>query len=177
MPSTIANPIVIDSLDILLRSQLHFAMVALDSVIPTFRDRVCTYTANIQRRVPKNGRATCPLNDIKSLSGRSLGMLSAYINIDASTKILHTERDLTYTWISVPKQDNVHEMGINFQFCLTRDLSLFLKMSPLTSFAYSGHFVTHRQNHDGGKDFINISSYGNQRLFFNARKSISRLSK
>ena len=53
--------------------------------------------------------------------------------------------------------------------------SLFLNMQALTTFAYSAFFLTHHQNRDGGHNNINISSYGNQRLFFNARKSIKRI--
>jgi len=150
-----------------LSAQLQIAQRALDRIIPSFVRRTSSFTINIHRQL-KN----C-INARDDLIG-NLGILPAFINVDASTKILHTERDTTYTIISVPKQEK-KTLGINFQLSLTKSASLFLNMQALTTFAYSAFFLTHRQNHDSGHNNINISSYGNQRLFFNARKSIKRI--
>jgi hypothetical protein len=164
------------AVELMLKCQLQSAMRALDKIIPTYCTRVCTYTSNIIKSVPDSTLGNCDvLGELRSVKGAGLGMLSANVNVDSATDIPHTERDMTPTVISVPKQDGHHEMGINFQFSFTKTKSLFIDMKPLTTFAYSALFVTHRQNHDHGKDCINISSYGNQRLFWNSRKSLIRL--
>ena len=158
---------VINDIKILLSAQHTIAQRALDRQMPTIIGRTCSFGFNIHEQL-KN----C-INASNDLIG-NLGILPAFINVDASTKILHTERDTTYTIISVPKQEK-NSLGIHFQFCLTKATSLFLNMQSLTTFAYSAFFLTHRQNHDSGHNNINISSYGSQRLFFNARKSIERI--
>ena len=153
-------------------------MIALDKIIPTFCDRVCTYTSNIIKSVPECMVTDCdPLGPLKSIKGVGLGMLSGNINVDSATHSPHTERDMTDTIITVPKQEGHLHMGINFQFSFTKTKSLFIDMKPLTTFAYSALLVTHRQNHDHGRDCINVSSYGNQRLFWNSRKSLIRLNR
>ena len=158
---------VINDIKVLLSAQLKMAQRALDRQMPTLTGRTCSFSFNIRQNL-KN----C-INPREDFIG-NLGILPAFVNVDASTKILHTERDTTYTIISVPKQEKKTH-GINFQFSLTKSASLFLNMPALTTFAYSAFFLTHRQNHDSGHNNINISSYGNQRLFFNARKSIKRI--
>ena len=158
---------VINDIKILLSAQHTIAQRALDRQIPSFVRRTSSFTINIHQQLKNH------INARDDLIG-NLGILPAFINVDASTKILHTERDTTYTIISVPKQEQ-NSLGIHFQFCLTKSTSLFLNMQSLTTFAYSAFFLTHRQNHDSGRNNINISSYGNQRLFFNARKSIKRI--
>ena len=155
-------------------------MTAIEKIIPTFFNRTCSYITNIKKAVPNhNITDTTPFEELKgkSRSSKKLGMLSAYVNVESFTGIPHTEKDISPTVISVPKQDNHEQLGINFQFCLTTDRSLFIKMKPNVTFTYSAYLLTHRQNHDGGQNCINVSAYGNQRLFWNTRKSLSRLEK
>lgn len=156
-----------EGIEILLSAQLCVAQRALEKRIPTFVSRTSSYTLNMHKCLYKQ------IKGRKDLIG-SLGLLPAFINVDASTKILHTERDATYTMISVPRQE-LQDIGVNFQFKITKDKSLFLKMNAPTTFAYSAFFLTHRQNYINGSNNINISSYGNQRLFYSARKSIGRI--
>lgn len=158
---------VLDDIKVLLSAQLCLAQRALEKQLPTFVIRTCSFTSSMHEHL----RTT--IDQREDLIG-SLGLLPAFINVDASTKTLHTERDATYTIISVPKQEQ-EDIGSNFQFVLTKGKSLFLKMDSLVTFAYSAFFLTHRQNHDSGTNNINVSSYGSQRLFFNARRSITRI--
>ena len=81
-----------------MSAQLKIAQRALDRQMPTLTGRTCSFSFNIQQNL-KN----C-INARDDLIG-NLGILPAFINVDASTKILHTERDTTYTIISVPKQE------------------------------------------------------------------------
>ena len=96
---------VINDIKILLSAQHTIAQRALDRQMPTIIGRTCSFGFNIHQQL-KN----C-INASNDLIG-NLGILPAFINVDASTKILHTERDTTYTIISVPKQEKILSASI-----------------------------------------------------------------
>ena len=110
-------------------------------------------------------------------------MWDTNVCVNASTGEFHTEKDTSYTLITVPQQDfksqkysgNVY----NFLFKLNHNNLLSLPLTPDLSLLFSGTFLTHRQKGNYSQDksskpFVNLSSYGNQRLFTHIRKSFFR---
>ena len=93
---------------------------------------------------------------------------------DTSTRLHHTEKDVTSTLIIVPIQDykckkkrnNYHQI----YFFIQRELCICVDKSPVILFILCATFLTHRQtsiiaNIDANALFINLSSYGNYQLF------------
>ena len=109
----------------------------------------------------------------------SLGFAAGFFNVDASTKIFHTEKDCTYTLIAVPSQQgyiNSRDCGICFCFCINREKVLPLRMTEKVAFCFSAYLLTHRQEHSGSRTGLyNVSAYGNKRFFENVRRSLQRL--
>ena len=111
------------------------------------------------------------------------GMWQSQICVDASTAVEHTENDCTYTVISVPNQhislSRKMRKSLYFVFCISQSESLRLPLAPHLSFFYSGLFLVHRQNHPNTTQtvecFVNVASYGNERLFNHIRSSFGRL--
>ena len=68
---------------------------------------------------------------------------SFFINIDAGTSIYHTELDDTYTFIHVPciKSNYIHD--VKFQYKVSSDVIIDLKMSEGINFLFSGYMLTH----------------------------------
>ena len=103
--------------------------------------------------------------------------------VNASTSILHTERDCTYTLISVPQQKlkryKKSKMDSTFIFQLNNGISITFPLQGGLSFVFSGLFLTHLQhypNHQGNNDesFYNMASYGNKKLLCHLRCSFIR---
>ena len=111
------------------------------------------------------------------------GMWQSQICVDASTALEHTENDCTYTVISVPNQDialsRKMRKSLYFVFSISNSESLRIPLTPRISFFYSGLFLVHRQNNpntnQNGASFVNVASYGNERLFNHIRSSFDRL--
>ena len=117
------------------------------------------------------------VNMKRTLSSGS-GLWSSCVSVNATAGILHTEKDCTYTLITVPKQ---HKMvkGYNFLFHLNTENICQLSLNEDISLLFSGLCLSHKQIYDvlPVKDddlFINLSSYGNQKLFTHLRKLFSR---
>ena len=103
--------------------------------------------------------------------------------VNASTGDFHTEKDTSYTLITVPSQEIKEQKKIgneySFLFKLNANTTISLPLSIDLTFLFSGMFISHRQRGNNSKKkedspFINLSSYGNQRLFTHIRKSFSR---
>lgn len=120
------------------------------------------------------------------------GLWQTSININATTGLFHTEKDVTYTLISVPESNsNVKSNKLKeraktyFLFKVNNNLTLSLALSSNLSFIFSGSALTHRQFcvdiHKDDKDsskvkpFYNISSYGNERIYRHLRESLDRV--
>ena len=109
------------------------------------------------------------------------GSWTSNLCVNATTKCFHTEKDCTYTLISVPRQKK--SMGkFKFLFQLNDENLLVINLNPDVAVLFSGLLVTHRQtsvrsNKKGNMDdiYINVSSYGNQRLFCHIKKSFERM--
>ena len=118
------------------------------------------------------------------LSGTSSeNMWSTNVCINATTEEYHTEKDTSYTLITFPLQNfNLQKIKGNvndFHFKVNDQVCISLPMTPDVTFMFSGTFLTHRQNGNSSLDknsheFVNLSSYGNQKLFNHIRKSFAR---
>lgn len=121
--------------------------------------------------------------NLKKISKEPDSMWNMSVCVNASTADFHTEKDVSYTLIGVPKQDHSSTQNIGntyqFLFKLNSNNCIALDLTPNISFCFSGTFLTHRQrgNDSVGSDdnkFVNLSSYGNYRLFTHIRKSFLR---
>ena len=108
------------------------------------------------------------------------GSWSSNLCVNATTDLFHTEDDCTYTIISVPLQSK-SQNKYKFLFQLNESSTIGIELIPNTSFMFSGMLLTHRQavddqvmNDQGSDISINISSYGNKRIFSHIRKSFER---
>lgn len=108
------------------------------------------------------------------------GFYAAYYNFNFETKNRHTENDSSYTLIGVPKQQWIQE-GENspttFNFCIrgindADPIRIPLKVG--TSIIFHGGLIVHHQVRNKQKNLMNVSAYGNKRLFSNIRRSIRR---
>ena len=102
------------------------------------------------------------------------GVWKSQICVNLSTLILHTECDCTYTLIIIPlqkiKRSKNSKMDSMFLFQLHKDTTISLPLQSGLSFAFSGLFLTHRQNYPNHlqvntETFYNVASYGNKKLF------------
>ena len=62
---------------------------------------------------------------------------------------------------------------------MNEENTIATEMKPNLSFIFSGTFLMHRQNGNNNKkqkesEFVNLSSYGNRKLFNHTRKSFYR---
>ena len=115
------------------------------------------------------------ITQLRDEHDRNLGFMSSYVNVDCSTKHRHTEKDSSYTLISVPTRQTTEEHDYTFEFTLTESHSLNVVMNRGTCFLYSAYLLAHRQVRNGKKcGFVNISAYGNKRFYCNSRTSLQR---
>ena len=113
--------------------------------------------------------------------------LSCQLNVNATTKYSHTEKDSSYTIINVPDQSMTNNV-FYFYFQISKNEDLRIKMQPNMSLSYSSYLLTHSQRKLKLKDsskgkqsqkdeispFINISSYFSKRLYNNITSSLHR---
>ena len=113
--------------------------------------------------------------------------LSCQLNVNATTKYSHTEKDSSYTIIHVPDQSTTHN-SFYFYFQISKNEDLQINMQPHMSMSYSSYLLTHSQRkqklNDSTKEnkskkedimsFINISSYFSKRLYNNITASLHR---
>ena len=95
-------------------------------------------------------------------------------------KMFHTERDVTYTLIYFPRQQNskVIPKVMSFLFRLNDFVQLQFKICEGFSIMYSGMLLSHRQNLlDDRLQILNASAYGNQRIFACVRNSLKVIMK
>ena len=104
------------------------------------------------------------------------GCWKTVICINAQTNELHSEPDVTYTTITVPKQSKL-QSKYSFVFKINDNDSICLLMNYGVHFLFSGLFLVHRQKCEMKKDrelFFNFGSYGNNELFTHLRKTMER---
>jgi hypothetical protein len=114
----------------------------------------------------------------EQMSSKFLGnfVSSYFVNIDAGTREYHTEMDLTYTFIVVPRQVHVYEHDVKFSFLLSENKKFNIKMHEGVSMIYSAYLLTHRQECKSRNGFINFSAFMDKRFIQNLNKSIKRRS-
>ena len=76
------------------------------------------------------------------------GIWQSEICVNAKTNIFHTEKDVMYTFITIPKQKLKSNEGIIrkntfFVFQINEGVNVSLKMIPNLSFMFSGAMLTH----------------------------------
>ena len=130
--------------------------------------------------------------NFKSTISSNEGLWQSSINVNAVTGIFHTERDITYTLISVPEQcSDTKRKSKNtrsdtyFLFKINDDKYISFKMVDNLSFLFSGCMLTHKQFcvdqyktldlNNILEPFYNISSYGNERLYRHMKESLNRV--
>ena len=100
-------------------------------------------------------------------------MWNTNVCVNASTGDFHTEKDTSYTLITVPSQEQKEQKNngneYSFLFKLNANTTISLPLSIYLTFLFSGMFISHRQKGNNSRNkedppFINLSSYGNQRL-------------
>ena len=105
--------------------------------------------------------------------------------INASTRIQHTERDWSYTIITVPQQDwsGKGDGHLQFFFHLTggQEGVICADMKPGATLFYHGFFITHQQLHRNGKFnesdgpcCVNHSAYANRCLCNYTNRTLGR---
>ena len=106
------------------------------------------------------------------------GLWQSSVCVNCQTSILHTENDCTYTVITTPSQHtNVVPISL---FEIQKGFTIGLQMDPGLTFMFSGKYLFHRQMVLDQKDtndstFINLASYGNDKLFNHFKTTVSRV--
>ena len=107
---------------------------------------------------------------------KSQSVTTANININATTRDIHCEKDTTYTTIIVPEQKD-DKARIVFQFKINSETTVQLDVKPNGAFTYSGYCLAHRQLQTFGENCMNISTYSAKSVFSNFRQSLLRIKK
>ena len=111
--------------------------------------------------------------------------MNAHLNISVKTGLFHTEDDVTYTEISVPRKFNGKSLfgTLHFLFHLNVEEMLRFHMCECFVEIYSALLLSHRQERDEiqGKTNdlhnINMSAYANMKIFCHIRQSLHRFVK
>ena len=79
---------------------------------------------------------------IEETSASNLGIWKSTLAVNAVTKELHTEDDVTYTVIDVPLQKkSPTDIKYHFLFHINNKINLSLPMNPGTSIVFSGKLL------------------------------------
>jgi hypothetical protein len=116
------------------------------------------------------------IHSCNTKNGSTQYILSGNINVNATTKQLHCEKDTTYTTIHVPIQTDTTAY-ITFQFQLNEQFSLNFKCMQNNCFTYSAYCLAHRQMYTSGSKSMNLSTYSGGRVYCNYRRSYRRVNK
>ena len=92
-------------------------------------EKICAEKDNIPRNMTKD---SVPL------------FLSSQLNVNATTKYSHTERDSSYTVIHVPTQE-MNQNNFYFHFQISNNKELQIKLEKHVSMCYSSYMLTHSQ--------------------------------
>ena len=171
-------------LEKIVADEVELSVVRISKYFPNIR----TLIAPILQVAYEKQMDNCDVNFNLSKTSKD-GLWQSELCINAITREFHTERDITYTLISVPQQYNDESSKRNpsptyFLFQLDNDNIIGFKTTENTSFIFNGTMLTHRQfNQDGYEkesvqetiaNYHNIACYGNQRLFNHLRHSFRR---
>lgn len=167
-----------------MHNEISSALSRVDSVIPRLGEttNMCVSAliecAKVAEEYTETNLGIVPLHSKDNGLFQSSPLLSAVLCINAATKIAHTEKDVNYTLITVPRQEERKESFTHiFQFMFNSDLTINIGMHSCLSFIYSAWMLTHRQQRlrRVNSEFMNIAGYSPKRLFHNIRKSYVRV--
>jgi len=118
--------------------------------------------------------------NIQKPYGANVGVWQSSLSVNAVTKGMHTEDDVTYSTISVPLQEvQSTERKYHFMFQLNHKNIMSLPLIEGTTLLFLGKLLTHRQSCNAFEStddelFFNFASYGNKKLYNHIRKSFIR---
>ena len=161
--------------DSLVSKQLMHAIKALENRIPEVITDTATPVSCVVKelsRINPSEARNKKICERKSYNGTSLRYGAQFINVDAETSVYHTERDCSYTLISVPQQEHMDSKEFVFQFKINEQLILDIDMVPGISFTYSAYLLTHRQQRVRGNNFFSIAAYANAKFYASAKQSM-----
>ena len=93
--------------------------------------------------------------------GSNVGIWQSSLSINAVTKEMHTEDDVTYTTISVPRQEfDSKDRKFHFMYQFSQKCNVSLPLIAGTTLLFSGKLITHRQT-------CNVHEATNDELFIN----------
>jgi hypothetical protein len=179
---TVRNNPLIDDLNMLIEEKMcndiNAAERHLDSLFKygsITRDGSTVVVASVQNALKE---IPALKEHIRLLHGT--GYTSMFMNIDYECEEFHNEEDMSYTLLSVPPQEAFKyrdKTGVYFQFRFVDEI-VDVSMDVGSVVYFNGYFIEHRQcikTKEPGKSFINVSAYGNKRLFTNLRSTCKRL--
>ena len=115
--------------------------------------------------------------DVRLIQGTDY--VTAFFNLNAATRIPHTEMDASYTLIGVPKQKySIHQCCFNLH--LNKHCVISIPMGSGCAIYYHGYLLTHQQSRSEHcsatelEPFVNVSAHCNKGTVENCRKSLSR---
>jgi len=160
-----------------IAKHMNNSFKAFNSIIPSissylnFTSRSLKYEAKYN--VISKYLMTFQHNDYKNIM---TFITTAHININATTRDLHCEKDTTYTTICVPEQKE-EKAHIVFQFQINDENTLQLDVKQHGAFTYSGYCLSHRQLATKGENCMNLSTYSAKAVYSHFRTSLKRIQK
>ena len=159
----------------MINTELQSSILKVGKILPSL-PKVIAPVIGVAHQIQLN------TNDINITEryGSNVGIWQSSVGINAVTKEMHTEDDVTYTTISVPRQEFVStDRHYHFMFQFGQKYNVSLPLTGGTTLLFSGKFLTHRQTcnvHETTNDelFINFASYGCKRLYSHIRQSFIR---
>ena len=166
-------------IEVMAACELKLAIEDMIKVVPSL-DKLIAPLLNVAYDTQKT------IGDInmKKISTTECGLWQSSVCVNATTSQLHTENDCTYTVITTPCQETEKKLPDKYQFlfALKKGETIGITLRRGVSFLFSGKLLSHRQNKDtttsnDNDTFINIASYGNERLYNSIKKTMKRKSK
>ena len=160
-----------------VNSFMEWSIQRIRAKLNTFKNVISPLMSDLVRSIPLH-EDELQNNNIVIKSG----MMNMNLCINAQTNVPHTERDSSYTIVSVPSQSlsgkSNKKNNTSFEFYMNEDKVIVVPMSIGTIICYSGYLLTHRQHKkQDDKDmepFINMVSYNSKRLLSHMLSSIER---
>ena len=159
----------------MINTELQTSILKICKILPSMQN-VIAPVIEVAHDVQSN---TTDIN-ITERYGSNVGIWQSSVGINAVTKEMHTEDDVTYTTISVYRQEfDSKDRHFHFMYQFGNKCNVSLPLIAGTTLLFSGKLRTHRQTcnvHKATNDelFINFASYGCKRLYSHIRQSFIR---
>ena len=140
----------------MINTELQSSILKVGKILPSL-PKVIAPVIGVAHQLQLN------TNDINITEryGSNVGIWQSSVGINAVTKEMHTEDDVTYTTISVPRQEFVStDRHYHFMFQFGQKYNVSLPLIAGTTLLFSGKFLTHRQT-------CNVHETTNDELFIN----------